>query len=260
MKKSEKREQKLPRLVLILTLVGLLLSSALVALPVAAEDQNNSEEAVSYFSALRQLSEAFTGSSHIKFTQAAADAPRFVDNSLDDDFEEKPFPSIMGRVVVPAIGMDSPLFPYSLAFESVLAWGSGIVPLSKGETSDYIDSIYIHRVLSVTTGGFYMDELKEGDSFYVDNFRTGLRYFYKIDHVDFVTREEYYERHPYYGSDYEYGPMLGKEILLVTCDPLIYAMETNRILVYASTSEDMVRQLPEDDPYYQRYREVNGLD
>lgn len=259
MRKFKKREHNLPRLALILMLLGLFLSSALLPLPLMAEGREDSE-IVSYLSALRQLPRAFTGSSHIKFIRVAEDAPRFVDNSLDDDFEEKPFPSIMGRVVVPAIGMNSPLFPYSLAFESVLAWGSGIVPLSKGDSSDYIDSIYIHRVLSVKTGGFYMEELKEGDSFYIDNFRTGLRYTYKIDHVDFVTREEYYERHPYYGSDYEYGPMLGKEILLVTCDPRIYAVETHRILVYASTSEEMVKPLPEDDPYYLRYREINGLD
>ena len=242
-----------------LVLLAVLIPLLIPAKPVMAEEKSNLCP-LSFLQIFQKLPSAFSGTDQIKFTSEPEDALVFVDNDLDDEFEERVIPGDMGRIVIPSIGTNSPLFVDTASFLMLLDWGSGLVPISIGESEEYIDSVYIHRVLSETTGVMYMQELKEGDPFYVDNYLTGIRYIYHIDRVETISREKYYERHPYYGENYNYGPMLGTEMVLVTCGPLIYGADDERILAYSSTSSDKVVQIPEDDPGYMRYKEINGLD
>lgn len=181
---------------------------------------------------------------------------RFVDNAADVA-TAAPFDArTIGRLVIPSIGTDSPLFNYSGDMATLMNWGSGIVPLYDQAQEIFNNSIYIHRVLTKTGGALYLDTLKPGDPFYVDIYSIGYRYYYQVQDLSILTEEAYYAVFPYAGSDYQYGALLGQEMLLVTCHPFIYGDSSERILVRGYVAADKAVEIPADDPYYQKYLQI----
>lgn len=196
----------------------------------------------------------------------------FVDNDADNDFVQITFDNVMGRVAIPSIGTISPLYSVNMDQSVNLQlvgpriwewdWGSGILPLAAGEALDvdyeYIDSIYMHRVLTKTTGALYLDQLKPGDPFYVDNFTIGKRIFYHVQETKIVPVEEFWEEHSYFGV-WDYGKMLSPYMLLVTCHPFIYDASNERVVVLAEATGE-TRDIPEDAIGYQDYKQKNGME
>ncbi len=203
--------------------------------------------------AVYSLKKAFTGSKYIVFVEdKEALGYRFVENQETDFLNEVYFPDLMGRVVIPSIGTHSVLYDEAENFLRLLDWGSGMVPISYGDSDRYLDSIYIHRVLTKTSGSLYLDEMQVGDPFYVDNYLNGKRFIYRATEVELVEEGEYMERHPYYLGQYNYERMTGDKMLLVTCAPYIYGVSAYRILVAGDLVQEV--DIPADDPLYLRYR------
>lgn len=202
--------------------------------------------------ALARLSEATAGQDAIAFTKIPENPVQFIDNDEDFDFEPRQAYDTMGRLVIPSIGVSAPMSRDG-SQEPNLYWGTGIVPFMPQPGEDGMSVILGHRVLNKTTGLLYLDEMQKDDPFYIDDFSTGTRYHYNVRIVDNVTEEDYFER---FNPD---GPSgMKQSTMLVVCEPFIYNVSERRILVYGeltSTSE-----VPEDDPYYQRYLEENGLE
>lgn len=201
--------------------------------------------------ALSRLSETTAGQDAIAFTPVPDNPVQFLDNDEDFDFVPQQAYDTMGRLVIPSIGVSAPMSRDG-SQESNLFWGAGIVPFMPQPGEDGMTVILGHRVLNKRTGLLYLDEMQENDPYYIDDFTTGTRYHYNVRIVDNVTEEEYFER---FNPD---GPSgMDQSSMLVVCEPYIYNVSERRILVYGeltSTSE-----VPEDDPYFQRYLEENDL-
>lgn len=200
---------------------------------------------------LASLAELTAQHDAIAFKVIPEEAIKFVDNDLDFDFVPRQAGDTMGRLVIPSIGVDAPL-SLDGSQEVNLYWGAGIVPFMPQLGEDGMNVILGHRVLNKRTGLLYLDEMQEKDPFYMDDFRTGTRYHYNVRIVDNTTEEEYFER---FNPD---GPSgMEQSTMLVVCEPFIYNVSERRILVYGELTS--TSQIPEDDPYLQRYQQENGL-
>lgn len=213
--------------------------------------QNVQQSILMAHQALNKLADATVGHDAIAFIASPENPVKFIDNDEDYNFIPKQAPDTMGRLVIPSIGVTAPMSRDGSQVPN-LYWGAGIVPFMPQPGEDGMNVILGHRVLNKRTGLLYLDEMKEDDPFYIDDFSTGTRYHYNVRIVDNVTEEVYFER---FNPD---GPSgMKQSSMLVVCDPFIYDVSERRILVYGeltSTSE-----VPEDDPHYQRYQEENGL-
>ena len=107
-------------------------------------------------------------------------------------------------------------------------------------------------------------KLKEdhyGIPFYVDDYRIGKRFIYRVVNakvIDATTLPQYVYADPTVYSE-NYGRVIneGNSAMLVVCSPRVYYAEKNRILVFGNLGN--IFDIPEEDPYFQRYLRENGL-
>lgn len=210
-----------------------------------------SDSLVSLFGNLKSIQNIFVGTDQMAFLPEVPASP-FIDMEEDWDYTETQHPLTMGRVVIPRLRTNAPLADECT--EASLLWGFGRVPFWD-DLGDYGDggmvSLYGHRILTKPTGMLNADQTKEGDVFWIDDYRSGKRYIYTVEIIDHVTED----RHINYNMAIEkgYEPIQGDpSVMLVVCDPPIYGAEEYRIDTYGRLTGTL--DIPEDDPYYQRYR------
>lgn len=125
---------------------------------------------------------------------------------------------IMGTLSIPKIGVDLPI--YHGTDESVLSKGVGHLEGSSlpvgGESTRSV--LTAHRGLPTSKLFTRLDELKEGDLFYIDVLDETLAY--QVDNIEVVKPEEMDKVDPVLDEDL---------VTLVTCTP--YGINSHRLLV-----------------------------
>lgn len=204
------------------------------------------------------LPDAFSGYQKIQLLDAAhgpgnatpaQGVPSFIDTNEDYEYTEQQYANTIGRLVIPSIGTNGPVA--DVATNDSLYYGFGVVDFMPNLDEDGMCVILGHRVLTTEAGMMYMDQMKEGDPYYIDDYVNGKRYIYTTRIVENVTEEEYFLRFD------PAGRFEGRSTLLVTCDPLIYDESERRILVYGALTD--TEDIPVDDAFYARYKTENGL-
>lgn len=200
--------------------------------------------------ALDQFSDRFQSKDQLKLLADPPQGKNFVDTDQDYAYVEGYHPSTMGRLVIPSIGTNGPLC--ADATEQTLYYGFGLVPFMPDLGEEGMAAILGHRCLTKEAGVRYLEDIKESDPYYIDDYRSGTRYYYSTKLTENVTEEDYIQ----YAFDPN-GRFPGQSTMLVTCDPFIYDASERRILVYG----EMIHtgEIPADDPFYQRYKADNGL-
>ncbi|MDO5016369.1 MAG: sortase [Eubacteriales bacterium] len=173
----------------------------------------------------------------------------FIDTNQDYEYTEQQHVATIGRLVIPSIGTNGPVA--DVATDDSLYYGFGVVDFMPKLDEDGMSVILGHRVLTTEAGMMYMDQMKEGDPYYIDDYVNGKRYIYTTRIVENVTEEEYFLRFD------PAGRFEGRSTMLVTCDPLIYDESERRILVYGALTD--TEDIPADDAFYNRYKTENGL-
>lgn len=210
-------------------------------------------------------------------------------------------PPQMGRLVIPKIGVDGRMCVSNDYTELDYATKIGFGILNYSNEPDLLSdldeegqtNILGHRVLSRTHGLYYLNEMEVGDSFYIDDYRSGKRYYYHVGKTEHLVGEELDTRYatsppdgyedynnnlpantmPISPLDFELyrrtyniedvdgkatfmePPLEGNSVMLIVCDPLIFYSSENRILVWGKVVES--EDIPADDPHYARYRGEN---
>lgn len=218
---------------------------------------NIQKEIVRQHEGLKRIGNAFVGTESVKLSSAGngLEEPNpkglpFVDNDVAYDYVEQQDIRTMGRLVIPSIGTNGPLA--DVANDQSLYYGFGIVDFMPDMSDQGMNVILGHRCLTQEAGMMYMEEMKEGDPFYIDDYRIGKRYIYHTKINENVTEEEYFQRF------IPEGILPGQSSMLVTCDPMIYNVSDRRILVYGSLTE--IIDIPESDEFYQRYLSEHGME
>lgn len=201
------------------------------------------------YNGVRQIGSAAVGSDQIKFFDERPANP-FVDNDEDWNFVEQQDPSNMGRVVIPGIGSNGPMA--ADATEATLYYGFGFWPNMKNFDEEGQSVVLAHRCLTKNGSMFYVHEMKEGDPFWIDNYLDGKRYCYQVRVIKEIPEEEL--GNYLVVSDGE-EVVKGNSVVLDTCGPLKYNASEVRILVYGEVVNTL--DIPEDDPYFQRYKSEN---
>lgn len=201
------------------------------------------------YNGVRQIGSAAVGSDLIKFFDERPANP-FVDNDEDWNFVEQQDPSNMGRVVIPGIGSNGPMA--AEATDESLYYGFGFWPNMKNFDEDGQSVVLAHRCLTKNGSMFYVHEMKEGDPFWIDNYLDGKRYCYQVRVIKEIPEEEL--GNYLVVSDGE-EVVKGNSVVLDTCGPLKYNASEVRMLVYGEVVNTL--DIPEDDPYFQRYKSEN---
>lgn len=162
----------------------------------------------------------------------------FIDNSLDNTSSDVVSLTYVGKLVIPKIQVTTPLSEeqgndllVSLRFGSGIHSGVG-TPLGQPG----LTTIWGHRFLTSGRDFNRLDEIVPGDQFYIDYLPTNTRYYYNVYKQDIIPHTELTERvYEHFDDD---------TVVLITCHPLIYNEQTERLLVYAKPDPDRTGPIP----------------
>lgn len=105
------------------------------------------------------------------------DGLQFVDNTKDTESGEVSL-TYVGRLVIPKIQVVTPL---AADVECVsLRFGAGISPDFSGINEPGLTAVFGHRFLTSGKDFNRLDEIVDGDQFYIDYAPTGKRYYYDV--------------------------------------------------------------------------------
>ncbi|MDO5033442.1 MAG: sortase [Eubacteriales bacterium] len=163
----------------------------------------------------------------------------FVDNSLDETGADVVSLTYIGKLVIPKIQVITPLSEeqgndllVSLRFGSGIHSGVG-TPLGQPG----LTTIWGHRFLTTGRDFNRLNEIVPGDMFYIDYLPTNTRYYYNVYAQDIIPQIEL--------TDRVYEPFEDDTVVLITCHPLVYNEQTERLLVYAKPDPDKTGPIPE---------------
>ncbi len=165
----------------------------------------------------------------------------FVDNSLDNTSSDTVSLTYVGKLVIPKIQVTTPLSEeqgndllVSLRFGSGIHSGVG-TPLGQPG----LTTIWGHRFLTSGRDFNRLNEIVPGDQFYIDYLPTNTRYHYNVYKQDIIPHTELTERvYEHFDED---------TVLLITCHPLIYNEQTERLLVYAKPDPERTGPIPDSN-------------
>lgn len=265
--------------------------------------------ALSMYKGLSGFFDLFIGTDQMSFYKEGPEN-RFISNKTDFGNQELTWAGIMdnfmniglisgwlpepppplGRLVIPSIGVHGRLSTAEdyHSLDSAVIIGFGIVNYGEDNMPDLGEegqvNILGHRITNRTHGFYYLEEMKTGDSFYIDDYRKGQRLYYRVEKTDRLDGEQLAESYAAspppgydpsispleyelyiktYNVEFQDGqavkgkpPVDGSSVMLIVCDPLIYRSHDSRLLVYGKVTE--TAPIPADDPAYSRYQAENG--
>ena len=160
----------------------------------------------------------------------------FIDNEEDDTEGDSVVQvTYVGRLVYPKLGMNAPLSK-DISLVS-LRFGVGIFPESADLLEDGMTSIWGHRFLTRGRDFNRLGEAEVGDKFYIDYNVDGMRHNYEVYQIDIIPEGEIYAR--------AYEKFEENIVMLVTCHPLNFDAQNERLLVYAKPLPELDKEIPE---------------
>lgn len=165
----------------------------------------------------------------------------FVDNNLDNTDSDSVSLTYVGKLAIPKIKVITPLSEEQGSDLLVsLRFGSGIhsgVGTPLGQPG--LTTIWGHRFLTSGRDFNRLNEIVPGDQFYIDYLPTNTRYYYNVYQQDIIPHTELTERvYEHFDED---------TVVLITCHPLIYNEQTERLLVYAKPDPERTGPIPDSN-------------
>lgn len=163
----------------------------------------------------------------------------FVDNAEDQITTDKVTLNYVGKLVIPKIAVETPLsyddhpeLLISLRFGSGIHAGSAFANINEPG----LTTIWGHRFLTNGKDFNRLDEIVEGDQFYIDHLPTGKRYYYTVTEQLIIERDQL--------PDYMFAEYDEDVVCLVTCHPPVYGADNQRLMVFAKPDPERTIDLP----------------
>lgn len=149
--------------------------------------------------------------------------------------------SYIGRIVISKIQCNTPLAPVTDQYH--LRFGCTIWPYSAPLSEPGQTAIFGHRFLTKGRDFNRLDEVHQGDTFYIDDVTTNTRYIYRVDQQVIIKPSELDALiSPPNNVASMYGPE-DNTVLLITCHPAVYGAKNERLLIYAHV--ESIETIPE---------------